>query len=352
MSTVLVVGDLLVGTDELRDAIEAACGDQIDELRTVTYGTGMDLTEQHGAQQTMEHEGPEAVPTPTEIVEALDGVDILVLHFSPVPRAVFEAGTDLRAVVVARHGTENVNIEAASEAGVAVVNILGRNAASVADQAVGLMLDALRHTRRADAQLRDGGWSAGLPEWTGDLTNATVGLIGFGKVGRQVARRLTGFDVDLRVYDPYVERTIIEAAGGRRAPDLHEMLGACDVVALHARLTEETSRFIGADEFAAMPDHAVFVNNARSSMVDMDALADALRSGTIAAAGIDVFDEEPLPDDSPWRSLDNATVTPHLAGQSQMMRTLSVELVADAVRDLLVDGRTKNTLNADALGGA
>lgn len=346
MSTVLVVGDLMVGAHELRDAIASACGDRINELRTVDFGSDMDLTEQHGTQQTMEHDGPEAVDTPTEIVEALDGVEILVAHFAPIPAAVFEAGNDLRAVVVARHGYENVNVEAATKAGVAVVNILGRNAASVADQTIGLILDALRHTRRADGQLRAGGWSAGLPEFTGDLTGATVGLIGFGKVGRQVARRLIGFDVDLVVYDPYVERTIIEAAGGRRHPDLHQMLAGCDVVCLHARLTDETRRFIGAAEFAAMPDHAVFINNARSGMVDMDALADALTSGGVAAAGIDVFDEEPLPDDSPWRRMDNATVTPHLAGQSAMMRRLSTELVADAVRDLVVDGTTRNTVNA------
>jgi D-3-phosphoglycerate dehydrogenase len=127
------------------------------------------------------------------------------------------------------------------------------------------------------------------------------------------------------------------------------MLGACDVVCLHARLTDETRRFIGAAEFAAMPRHAVFVNNARSGMVDMDALADALASGDIAAAGIDVFDEEPLPGDSPWRRMDDATVTPHLAGQSTMMRRLTAELAADAVRDLIVEGAARNTVNAARL---
>lgn len=350
MDNVLVVGDLLVGADELRDAITAACGDDVGEVRTVVFGPDMDLTQQHGTQQAMEHDGPEAVDAPDEVVAAVGDADVLVVHFAPVPSAVLEAGTKLRAVVVARHGYENVNVEAASRAGVAVVNILGRNAAAVADQTIGLILDALRHIRRADHQLRAGGWSAGLPERTGDLTGATVGLIGFGKVGRQVARRLIGFDVRLLVHDPYVERTIVEAAGGRRRPDLHGMLADCDVVCLHARLTDETRRFIGAAEFATMPDHAVFVNNARSAMVDMDALADALASGGIAAAGIDVHDDEPLAEDSPWRRMDNVTVTPHLAGQSAGMRRLTAELVGDAVRELVTSGRARNTVNADALG--
>jgi D-3-phosphoglycerate dehydrogenase len=274
---------------------------------------------------------------------------VLVAHFAPVPRAVLEAAPRLRAVVVARAGVENVNVEQASRRGVAVVNVVGRNAAAVAEHTLALLLAEMRHLARVDAGIRAGGWPEEAPGPVLELAGRTVGLVGFGHVGRQLARRLVGFRVRLLVYDPYVDPDTIDAHGGSKVLELDEIFRQSDVVSLHARLTDETRRFIGAEQFALMKPTAYFINTARSRMVDYDALYQALASERIAGAGLDVHEDEPLPPDSPWRRLGNVTLSPHVAGATAEAWRNSVELVAEAVRELAERGRAVNTVNAAAL---
>lgn len=345
----LIVGDHFLSSESFRRAIEEIAGDHagpVDEVAMAGKGTD----EQHGVQQVMEKDGPEAVDTPTEIVDALAGVELLVVHFAPVSEAVLEAGTDLKAVFVARAGYENVNVEQAGRRGVAVVNVQGRNADAVAEQAVGFMIAGPRNIVRADARIKAGHWGEDLPGPVHELGGRTVGLVGFGHVGRQLARRLGGFDVRLIVYDPYVDGDTIAGLGGTRVDDLDEVFAQADIVSLHARLTDETRGFIGEDQFARMKPTAYFVNNARSRMVDYDALLEALRTGRIAGAALDVHDDEPLSPDSPWRELDNVVVTPHIAGMTVEMRENSYRLVAEAVREFAETGHCEHTVNADSLG--
>ena len=345
----LIVGDHFLSSESFRRAIEEIAGDYtgtVDEVAMAGKGTD----EQHGVQQVMEKDGPEAVDTPTEIVDALAGVELLVVHFAPVSEAVLEAGADLKAVFVARAGYENVNVEEAGRRGVAVVNIQGRNADAVAEQAVGFMIAVPRNIVRADARIKAGHWGEDLPGPVHELGGRTIGLVGFGHVGRRLARRLSGFDVRLLVYDPYVDGDVIAGLGGIKADDMDEVFAEADIVSLHARLTDETRGFIGEHQFARMKPTGYFVNNARSRMVDYDALLEALRRGRIAGAALDVHDDEPLPPDSPWRDLDNVVVTPHIAGMTVQMQENSYRLVAEAVREFAETGRCEHTVNAAALG--
>jgi D-3-phosphoglycerate dehydrogenase len=177
---------------------------------------GESVEDQHHVQQIMEKDGPEAVPTPMEIVKATGDAEVLTTHFAPIPEAVLEAGPKLKAVIVSRTGVENVNVAAASERGIALVNVRGRNASSVAEQAIGLMLTEVRNVARADAGIRAGRCpKKRFPRPAYDIGGRTVGLIGFGHVARQLASRLSGFEVRVLVYDPYVDAATIASYGGR-----------------------------------------------------------------------------------------------------------------------------------------
>ncbi len=346
----LIIGDHFIGADVFREAIEHELGEGFGPVRTVMWA-GADMEEQHAEQQIMEWKGPEAVRTPTEVVEACTDAEVIAVHFAPIPLAVLDAAKGLKAVVVARAGVENVNLEEATRRGVAVVNVQGRNANAVAEQAVCLMLTEIRDVARADATIKAGGWPEEPTSPVFELAGRTVGVIGLGNVGRKLARRLAGFDVRLLVYDPYVDAATITQHGGEKVEDLDLVFREADVVTLHARLTPETHRFIGRAQFELMKPSAYFINNARSRMVDYDALYQVLASRRIAGAALDVHEDEPLPADSPWRRLGNVTLTPHTAGATPQVWTNSARLVAEAIKELAETGRATNTVNPEALEG-
>ena len=165
-----------------------------------------------------------------------------------------------------------------------------------------------------------------------------MGLIGFGHVGRQLADRLSGFDVKLLVYDPYVDVQTISSHGGEKIEDMERIFREGDFVSLHARLSDETRRFIGREHFALMKPTAYFINNARSRMVRYDDLYEVLKEGRIAGAALDVHDDEPLGKDSPWLKLENVTLTPHIAGTTTDTWENSVRMVAEAVKEFAETG--------------
>lgn len=348
---ILCVGDLFLSPENFRKAIENEIGgDGSHDVREVMWA-GEKAEEQHHLQQIMEVDGPEAVPTPDEIVAAVGGAEIIAVHFAPIPKAVLEAGDNLKAVVVARAGFENVNVEAANERGVAVVNLVGRNAPAVAEQAIALMLAETRDIARVDRGIREGKWPKKFPAVPYDLFGRTVGLVGFGQVARQLAPRISGFEVRLLVFDPYVDRETIESFGGEKVDDMETVFRESDFVSLHARLTEETRRFIGREHFDLMKPTAFFINNARSRMVRYDDLYEVLEEGRIAGAALDVHDDEPLGEGSPWLELENVTLAPHIAGSTTSTWENSVLMTADAVREIVETGRAENTVNAESLEG-
>src|SRR5215210_5930850 len=345
---VLCVGDLFLSSERFKEAIEKEMGGGSGTIREVSWA-GEKAEDQHHLQQVMEQDGPEAVPTPEEIVEAVGDAEVIAVHFAPIPEAVLEAGSNLKAVVVARAGYENVNVEVASARGIAVVNLVGRNAPAVAEQAIALMLAETRDIARADRGIRAGGWPKEFPQVPYDLGASTVGLIGFGQVARQLAPRLSGFGVTLLVYDPYVDAGTIEFYGGEKVDDLERIFRESDFVSLHARLTEETRRFIGREHFEMMKPTAYFINNARSRMVRYDDLYEILKENRIAGAALDVHDDEPLGEGNPWVELENVTLTPHIAGTTTSTWENSVRMVAEAIRELDETGRCENTVNPESL---
>jgi D-3-phosphoglycerate dehydrogenase len=340
----LVIGDHFIATSHYVTALNDVMGADFGPVRTIDW-TGT-RESQHHIQQQMEWRGVDAAPAQPELIDAVGEAEVLCLHFAPVSSALLEAGKRLRAVVVARAGLENVDIATASARGIAVSGVSGRNASAVAELALGMMLSESRGIARSDAMIKAGGWRDPLTPPGREVVHSTVGMVGFGQVGRQLAQRLSGFHVRLLVADPYVSdlRAYAESAS------LEEVFRLSDYVILQARLTPETERFINADLFGLMKPTAYFINAARSRLVDYEALYEALAEGRIAGAGLDVYDAEPLPADSPWRALSNVTLTPHFGGDTRETNATSARLVAEAIAELAGTGRIAAAVNANALG--
>ena len=265
---------------------------------------------------------------PTEWSSALREADMVVTHFFPIRGHLLDVAARLRTIGTLRHGVENIDTSAARERSIEIVNNPGREAEAVSDFTVCLMIDLIRGTTRASDLVRAGEWpGAGTAApHSRSLKDATIGLVGFGYVGRLVHRKLRGFGSKVLVYDPHVPPETI-ASEGAGASEFHSLLGESDVVSLHVRLEAGTRGLIGAGELALMRNSAYLVNTARADLVDEGALVSALEERRIGGAALDVFWEEPLPRDSRLRGVPNLMMTPHLAGATADAQRNSVVLL-------------------------
>lgn len=338
MTDILVVGDQFIPAEDFQQQLENARA----------FALPGDKADQHEAQQLMEKGGAGAVPAPAELLSAIGDAEVLCVHFAPVSRDVLDAGPRLKLVAVARTGLENVDIPAATERGIGVVPVFGRNAAAVAELQIGLMLAEARNIARADASVKQGQWRKEFPGARIEIGGRTVGMLGFGHVGRRFAEKLSGFRPRLIAYDPYVSDDAL--AGVERADSVEQVFAESDYVVVQLRHSPETDRMIGAKQLELMKPTAYFINVSRSRVVDTEALYDVLAAGRISGAGLDVFDHEPLPVDSPWRSLDNVTFTTHFGGDTVDTNRTSVRLVAEAVEEFRSTGKCATAANAAELG--
>jgi D-3-phosphoglycerate dehydrogenase / 2-oxoglutarate reductase len=251
--------------------------------------------------------------TEDETAEATAGADVVFVNFAPITRRVLEGLADGAVVIRYGVGYDNVDVEAATAAGVRVANVPDYGTGTVADHAAALVLALVRRLPVHDAAIRREGWAA--PADAGPvraLSEATAGLIGTGRIGLALAERLQAFGMRVIAHDPYADPQALAERGIERV-ELDPLLAAADAISLHAPATPETNHVIGAESLAKLKPGAVVVNTARGALVDEAALAEALASGRVGGAGLDVFEPEPLAADSPLRELPNVLLTPHAA---------------------------------------
>jgi D-3-phosphoglycerate dehydrogenase len=272
-----------------------------------------------------------------------EGANILVVESDSVSGPVFDLG--LRAIASTRGDPNNVDIAGATAAGIPVLNTPARNADAVAEMTLALLFAATRHVLGADADVRAGEVfrDGTIPyqrfrAW--ELAGQTVGLIGLGAIGQAVRWRMAGLGMRVIAYDPYNDEA---------QHTLEELLGEADIVSLHAPVTADTAGLIGAEQFAAMRDGVVFLNSARAQLHDTDALVDALRSGKVAAAGLDHFVGEWLPTDHPLIAMSNVVLTPHIGGATWNTEARQAQMVADDLDALLSGGTPAHIVNPEVL---
>jgi phosphoglycerate dehydrogenase-like enzyme len=251
--------------------------------------------------------------------------------------AAFATAPRLRVIARTGIGYDNVDVAAASAAGICVVNTPEAPTESTAEFAVGLMFAVARRIATADHNSKAGRWIADATVLGFDLTGRTLGLVGFGRIARRVAEMARGIRMTVCAHDPYVSATAIAEAGATPCPSLAELLGRAQVLSLHAPLGPATRGLIGAAQLALLPRGAVLINTARGPLLDDAAVLAALESGRLSGAGIDVWDTEPAAPDHPLLHHPRVVATPHIAAYTDEGRRRSHVAVAEYVLATLRD---------------
>ncbi|MCC7274982.1 MAG: 2-hydroxyacid dehydrogenase [Alphaproteobacteria bacterium] len=333
---IAIVGDRFMRSAAFRAAIDRACGPgQVMRCLDLPWP---DVPMEHGCATAGLANLKEYLGEPTAIVDFVGDAEIMVTHLAPLSDAMMGRLPRLRLVAVSRGGPVNIDVAAAGRRGLRVVNVPGRNASAVAEFTIGAILAETRLIRAGHEALRQGTWRGDLyrADVTGrELCEMTVGVVGYGEIGTRVVALLRAFGCTVVVADPHVDLRAEDAAAGVRMMPLADLLGASDVVTLHARVTAETTGLIDAAAIARMKPGAVLVNTARGPLVDYDALYHALAAGRLGGAMLETFAVEPPPPDWPLLKLPNVTLTPHIAGASLRTVTVAAERIADEVRRYL-----------------
>ena len=290
------------------------------------------LQAQESQMRIVERLGPAAVPIPRALGGELDH-DVLVVQFTPVTEPVLARAPNLKAILINRAGTENIDVEGARARGIRIVTAAGRNSRAVAEYTVGLILAEARGIARGYALLRSGTWTVEFSHqaWPPELKDKMIGFVGYGRIGSLVHQMLGGFECRFQVFDPY----LAEPPTGCEMVDLDTLMRTSDFITIHARLTPQSHHLIGARELGLVKPTAFLVNTARGGLIDEEALVEALRTERLAGAGLDVFEHEPLPPDHPLLASPRATITPHLAGTTLDGFREGPRILARALAELL-----------------
>ena len=284
---------------------------------------------------------------PTALQDAVADAGALVVRSgTEVDSALFEAASELVIVGRAGIGVDNIDLEAATEHGVIVANAPAGNVRAAAEHTVAMAFAAARSIPEAHARLSAGEWAKA--DFLGtELTGKTLGIVGFGRVGQEVAKRLGDLGMSLVAYDPYIGEGRAEQLGAELA-SLETVLERADFLTVHTPLTPETEQLIGATELAQL-DGGYLINCARGGVVDEAALAEALETGVLEGAALDVFAEEPLPSDSPLRGVPGIVVTPHIGASTSAAQENVATSIADQVLAAFDDEPVINALNAPSI---
>ncbi|MGD9046432.1 MAG: NAD(P)-dependent oxidoreductase [Anaerolineae bacterium] len=292
--------------------------------------------------------------TAEELAILMDGVSLLIVEVEQVTAEVIAAAPNLEIIATCRAGPVNVDVAAATARGIPVLATPARNADSVADFALGLMLALCRNISRAERHLRQKGWLVQGKEipyfhFRGpEIAGKTLGLIGCGAIGRALARRVQGFDMRVLVSDPYLDPAVLADLG--QLASLETVLAEADFVSLHVPVTQETRGLLDADRLALLKPTAYLINTARAAVIDEDALFDALASKRLAGAALDVFWDEPEMDPR-WFSLDNVLLTPHLGGAADDVKIHQSAMIVTDLWTLQDDGAPARLANPEVVLG-
>ncbi|HAT35336.1 MAG TPA: dehydrogenase [Rhodospirillaceae bacterium] len=288
--------------------------------------------------------------TEDRIIEAVAEADAVFVRYpSKLTAKAIEAGKNVVIISTSGRGTDAIDIGAASAGEIAVVNNPGAGRVPVSEHTLGLMLEFAKQFRRSDAEIRaGGGFGQGPVSTRFHLEERTVGIVGCGQIGSEVARKCSvGFRMKVLAYDPYIGDDDVKAVNGERVSNLEDLLSASDFVSVHAELTEETRGMVDRDFLRAMRRDAYFLNTARGGIVEQGALIEALQENWIAGAALDVFEAEPIPVDSPLVALDNLIMSPHVGGLTiEAREELSIS-AASQILQVLAGDKPPHLVNPD-----
>lgn len=333
ITEIAIISDRFMTAKTITEALDGVCGQSVKY--NVMELPWPDEPMEHGYDNRGLEEIKEYMGTPDKVIDHVGSAPILITHLAPLTSKVFTSLPKLKFVAVTRGGPVNINITAARKHGVTVVNTPGRNASAVAEFTIGAIIAETRNISRGHDALRIGKYRGDLyrlDEVGNELSDMTIGVIGYGKVGTLVVSLLKGFGCRILVNDPYAQLNLADIEGGVKMTTLDQLLSVADVVTLHPRVTPETTGMIGQQELDKMKPTATIINTARGPLIDYDALYIALSNGNLRGAMLETFAIEPPPPDCPLLQLPNVTLTPHIAGASQKTVQIAARQVAKEVK--------------------
>ena len=334
MKTCLAIGDLFVPEALMREGL-APLGAHGFKIETATFDVG-DYDALQASCLRIEKNGPDSIALDPVLRGRMLEAELIAVHFCPVGKSFIESAPRLEIIGTCRTGMSNIDTGTAAEKGIPVVNARGRLADAVADFTVGLMICEVRNIARGHEALRQGRWRRDYHNLgrIPDLPGYTVGLIGFGAIGRGVARRLAGFGMKLLAADPFVSDATLADLNVERV-EIDDLMRVSDFVSVHVDVRPETHNLVDRRRIGLMKPSAYFINTARSEIVDEQALIEALQQDRIAGAALDVFRQEPPTPDHPLLKLDNVTLTPHMSGGSDDAFRRSPQILCRLILDKL-----------------
>lgn len=314
---IVLAGDLFIPAKACVDELDKIAEKYKAHYEIIDWET-RDLEELNRRNIHIEKEGPAAESPPDKLRTLVKDADILIVHFCPVSKEILCSGPRLKVIGTMRTGLSNIDVAVARERRIDIVNTPGRLADSVSEFTVGLMIAETRNIARAHEAIRKGCWMKNFSNtaFCFELADRTVGLVGFGEIGKKVARKLINFDVRIVAYDPFVSSDIMKEFNVRKVA-LNELLPESDIVSIHTNISNATKSLIGKKEIALMKPTGYLINTARAEIIDKEALYEALRAKKIAGAALDVFWNEPVDPSDPILQLENVTITSHLAGSTR-----------------------------------
>ena len=272
--------------------------------------------------------------TEDDIIRTCTAADVLLVQWAPVTRRVLEALPTVRCIVRYGVGVNNFELDAARDLGVIAANVPDFCVDEVADHALAMILSLCRRIPQDHHQIVHGGWGINPFRPIYALSELTLGLVGLGKIARNLARKASALGFSIIAHDPYADGSLFAEHGVKRV-DLPGLLSHADVISLHCPLVAETTHLINRETIGLMKKGAILVNTSRGPVVDEQSLIDGLREGRISGAGLDVFEQEPPPVDSPLRSFNNVILTSHAASVSEKAVETLQRKAAEAARDFL-----------------
>lgn len=344
---VLCIGDVMI----LGNNIGAAAKElKLNNLNIDIKDWETDWDKLQDRRLIIEKQGPSAESVVPQILNASKNTEILLVLFCPVSKEAIDALPNLKLIGALRAGLENIDVKYATEKGIIVQNIKGRNAQAVSDFTIGLILGEARNIARSYHAVKNGIWRKDFvnSDMVPELQGKTIGLVGFGYIGQLVAQKLSGFQANILVFDPYVSDEVIKKYHAKKVT-INDLLKNADFVSLHVKMSKETKHIIGEKELSLMKKSAYLINTARAGLIEEDALYHVLKEKKIAGAALDVFWQEPIGKNSRWLELDNVTLTTHIAGTTKETLTKSPYLLVEDINKLLENKEAKFVVNPEVL---
>jgi D-3-phosphoglycerate dehydrogenase len=343
---IVVVGDIIVSCELLAEAVKNLNIEESVVVKEV-YWSAVDRKDFQKKALHIETEGPTAEQPPVELYTEIEDADYLLVHFCPVPADLIKKGKKLKLIGTCRGGMEHIDVEAATNENIPVIHVI-RNAESTSDFAIGLMFAETRNIARAHAAIKNGNWRKEYVNsgYTTTFKEMVLGVVGLGHIGKLVAEKALGIGMTVIAHDPYVTQEAIDEKGLKvKMVDKEALFMTADIISLHLRITPETENSINKKLIGLMKPTAYLINTSRARVLEKEALVEALQNRKIGGAALDVFWNEPLPEDDVLLTLDNITLTPHNAGNVVDELPKSPRLLIKTINQYLADGKSDMVVN-------